>query len=51
MSKARGNAKSGHELYQIVLQVEEFFGEELNGEELAELVRAADSPPPNRDEV
>ncbi|WP_157360883.1 hypothetical protein [Arthrobacter sp. EPSL27] len=34
--------KSGDELYQIVLAVEELLGGELSGEELAELVAAAD---------
>lgn len=40
--------KSGRELYEIVLSVEELLGGELSGEELAELVNAADpvSTPP-----
>lgn len=37
-------SKSGHELYEIVLAVEELLGGELSGEELAELVNAADPP-------
>ncbi|MCZ9884608.1 hypothetical protein [Arthrobacter sp. B2a2-09] len=36
--------KSGRELYQIVLAVEELLGGELSGDELAELVNAADPP-------
>lgn len=35
--------KSGRELYEIVLAVEELLGAELSGSELAELVNAADS--------
>jgi hypothetical protein len=36
--------KSGDELYQIVLSVEELLGAELSGTELAELVNAVDPP-------
>ncbi|MGJ0384590.1 hypothetical protein [Paenarthrobacter nicotinovorans] len=35
--------RSGRELYEIVLAVEEMLGAELSGSELAELVKAADS--------
>lgn len=38
------SGKSGRELYEIVLAVEELLGGELSGEELAELVNAADPP-------
>lgn len=34
--------KSGEELYEIVLAVEELLGGELSGQELHELVNAAD---------
>lgn len=37
--------KSGHELYEIVLSVEELLGGTLSGEELRELVNAADPVP------
>jgi hypothetical protein len=40
----KDGGKSGHELYEIVLSVEELLGGELSGEELAELVNAADPP-------
>ena len=36
--------KSGKELYEILLAVEELLGGELSGQELAELVEAADQP-------
>lgn len=39
------NAKSGHQLYEMVLAVEEMLGGELSGTELAELVNAADPVP------
>ncbi|WP_160142443.1 hypothetical protein [Arthrobacter sp. SLBN-100] len=44
MSKPKDKSKSGDELYEIVLAVEELLGGELSGEELAELVNAADPP-------
>lgn len=40
----KDNGKSGRELYEIVLSVEELLGGKLSGEELAELVNAADPP-------
>jgi len=40
----KDGGKTGHELYEIVLSVEELLGGELSGEELAELVNAADPP-------
>lgn len=40
----KDSGKSGQELYEIVLSVEELLGGELSGEELAELVNAADRP-------
>ncbi|GAA5201431.1 hypothetical protein GCM10023346_45810 [Arthrobacter gyeryongensis] len=44
MNTPRDSGKSGDELYEIVLSVEELLGGELSGEELAELVNAADPP-------
>lgn len=39
---AKDDGKTGHELYEIVLAVEELLGGELSGQELHELVNAAD---------
>lgn len=44
MERSNEDRKSGHALYTIVLAVEEMLGSELTGEELAELVSAADPP-------
>jgi hypothetical protein len=43
--------RSGHELYEIVLAVEEMLGGELSSEELAELVNAADPAPKPPEEL
>lgn len=45
MDAGRESPKSGQELYEMVLAVEELLGAELSGEELAELVNAADPIP------
>lgn len=44
MKQGEDGGRSGHELYEIVQAVEELLGGELSGEELAELVNAADPP-------
>jgi hypothetical protein len=46
----RPGRRSGEELREIMLTVEELLGSELSGTELAELVNAADPiPKPERD--
>ncbi|MFD0044777.1 hypothetical protein ACFVGV_06255 [Pseudarthrobacter scleromae] len=45
MADGRSDGKTGHELYEIVLAVEELLGDQLSGEELRELVNAADPAP------
>lgn len=45
MNTPTGSGRSGDELREIMLAVEELLGGELSGQELAELVNAADPLP------
>lgn len=47
MREAKDSGRSGEELYQMVLAIEELLGSELTGQELRELVDAADPLQPS----
>lgn len=51
MEADESKRRSGQELYEIVLTVEELLGGELTGNELAELVNAADPVPKPPEEL